>query len=370
LLLAVGTAVDRHRTRKRLAAFVAVAVVSITFSLTALFVAAAVFGGLVLVAALDRAWRWAAEVVVAGVAVAVLMGAYLAAVVLPHLHTALNHYWAPYYLRGSLSFMAHVSWRRLGRLEHALAIPSPVFVAFFIAGIVALYWLRARALAFAVPGLWVEMALMGRLSKYPFLDERTSHFLLITSLVVVAIGAVATVFAIGTMLARVNRIVAWVSCGALALVLASLFASGVGPYLYDLHIPHEDLRAQTEYIAAHRHAGDVILVDYTASFGLAYYWPHPRLEFRSNQTGQAFEVHVEGIRAVYVKERTAGGALSGLERAVRMWRAAPAGSRLFIVRTHVDIFDVKNWQAAFDRLHLRPKPVPVGIEQPLVLTKR
>jgi len=88
LLLAVGTAVDRNRTRKWLAALVAVAVVAIAFSLTALFVAVAVFGGLVLSAALDRAWRWTVEIVAAGAAVALLMGAYLAAVVLPHLNTA------------------------------------------------------------------------------------------------------------------------------------------------------------------------------------------------------------------------------------------------------------------------------------------
>ena len=367
LLLAIGGVADRTRTRKLLAIFCVVAVVEGPFSPPAVFVAIAVFGALLVAALLDRSWRWAIEITVAATAVGVVLAAYFAAVVLPHLNNALHNYWSAYYLRGSLAHMAHGSWKRLSTLGGVLAMPPAVFFAFFAAGIVALGRMRARVLAVSVPALWMEMAVLGRLKTYPFLDERTSHFLFVSSLVVIAIGAVALVGTIATMLERVNRVVGLVSAVATAAVLASLFGAGVAPYFYKPHVPHEDLRAPTRYVAAHRGPHDVVLVDYAASYGLAYYWPHAHLTFRPNQTGQAFEVHVVGIQAIYVKHRNADGILSGLQDAVRLWRAAPRGSRLFIVRTHLDIYDVRAWTAAFETLHVKPTSIPVGIEHVLVV---
>jgi hypothetical protein len=367
VLLAIGSAADRTRTRKLLAVFSIVAVVESPFSSTAAFVAIAIFAGLLVSALLDRSWRWAVEIIAAGAAVAVVLAVYFAALILPHLSDALHTYWSSYYLRGSIPHMAHASWRRLGALGDYLAMPPAVFVAFFAAGVVALARLRARALAVSVPVLWIEMALIGRLHKYPFLDERTSHFLLVSSLVVVAIGAVALIYAIATMLERVHRFAGWASGVALGAALASLFGVGVAAHLYELNIPREDVRTETRYVAAHRRPNDVILVDYAANFGVAYYWPHPHLAFRHNQSGQAFEVHVVGIRAVYVEHRTADATLSGLREAVRLWRAAPRGSRLFIVRTHVDDRDRRNWNDAFATLQVKPETIPIGIEKPLVV---
>jgi hypothetical protein len=214
------------------------------------------------------------------------------------------------------------------------------------------------------------MAAMGVLKKYPFLDERTSYFLLVASLVVVAIGAVSLVYAIATVLEPVHRVAGLVSAAVLGAVLASLFGIGVASHFYKLHIPREDLRAETRYVAEHRRPHDVIVVDYAASYGFAYYWPHPRLTFRPNSTGQAFEVRVRGVRAVYVQQRTADAALSALDEAVGLWRAAPRGSRLYIVRTHLNGYDVRNWNAAFDTLHVTPRTIVTGREHPLVITKQ
>jgi len=367
LLLAVGVAVDRTRTRKLLAVFAVVAVVEGPFSSTSAFVAVAVFGGLLVAALLDHEWRWAIEITVAATAAGVVLAVYFAAVVLPHLHTGLQDYWYWYYLRGSLAHMANGSWKRLENLQAFLAMPPAVFLAFFAAGVVALARLRARVLAVAVPVLWIEMAGLGWLKKYPFLDERTSHFLLVSSLVVVAIGAIAVVYAIATMLGRVNRVAGRVAAVAMAAVLASLFGIGVAPYVYGFNIPNEGLRTQTRYVAAHRSPHDVVLVDYAASYGLAYYWPHAHLAFRPDQSGIAFEVHVTGIQAVYVKHRTAEDKLSGLRDAIRLWHAAPRGGRLFIVRTHLSSGDVRDWTAAFDTLHVKPTPIPVGTQHVLVV---
>jgi hypothetical protein len=367
LLLAIGVAVDRTRTRKLLAMFAVVAVAVGPFSSTSAFVAVAVFAGLLVAALLDRAWRWAIEITVAATAAGVVLAVYFAAVVLPHLHSGLQDYWYWYYLRGSLAHMAHGSWKRLENLDAFLAMPPAVFFALFVAGIVALARLGARVLAVSVPVLWIEMALLGRLKKYPFLDERTSHFLFVSSFVVVAIGAIATVYAIGTMLEQVNRVAGQVSVVVMAAVLASLFGIGVAPYLYGFNIPYEGLRTQTRYVAAHRGPHDVVLVDYAASYGLAYYWPHAHLAFRPNQSGLAFEVDVVGIRAVYVRHRTAEDKLAGLRDAMRLWHAAPRGSRLFIVRTHLSSGDVRDWSAAFETLHVKPTPIPVGAQHVLVV---
>jgi hypothetical protein len=76
-----------------------------------------------------------------------------------------------------------------------LSLPTIAFVALVVAGCVALARLGHRVPAIAVAVLWVEMIGAGALRRYPFLDLRTSHFLVVVSLVCAAVGAVAVVVA-------------------------------------------------------------------------------------------------------------------------------------------------------------------------------
>ncbi len=120
------------------------------------------------------------------------------------------------------------------------------------------------AAALTIPVLWLEMLLLGLLHRYPFLDQRTSHFLLVLSIAVVAIGVADAAF----RLATVRR-----ALGVLFLVAAAgLYFSGVSEYVGEPSIPAEDVRSQVRYIEANRTEGDTILISVLGGWGFAYYW--------------------------------------------------------------------------------------------------
>jgi len=124
------------------------------------------------------------EVLITGVMTGVALAAFFFAVIVPNTNEKLRDYWDRYYLTGSPSHILHTAWTRLSALHPALGMRAIVFVVLFAAGIVVLVSLQARAVAIAAAVLWIEMVLAARLRRYPFLDQRTSHFLLVSSLVV------------------------------------------------------------------------------------------------------------------------------------------------------------------------------------------
>ena len=189
-LLAIGAWAERAPRRSRLLWLAGAAIIAVPFSSTSAFVSVAMFAGLLAAALVARNLRRAVEVVAAGAIAAVGLGAYLGLVVVPTLNPRLKAYWTTQYLSGSPLHAVPETWDRLARFTTELAMPLPVFILLFLAGIAVLVKLRAHALAVAVPFLWIEMAVLGRLRRYPYLDLRTSHFLFVVSLVVVAIGAV------------------------------------------------------------------------------------------------------------------------------------------------------------------------------------
>ena len=148
-----------------------------------------------------------------------MLGGYFAAAVVPNLSSKVHTYWDNFYLAGTLGHVLYLVWHRLGLLSHFLGMPPGAFIALFVLGIVMLVRLQARALAIALPLMWLEMAIIGRLERYPFLDLRTSQFLLVSSVFVVALGAVGVVLAVGrvvSMVARPLGVVAAVVVGARA----------------------------------------------------------------------------------------------------------------------------------------------------------
>jgi hypothetical protein len=239
-----------------------------------------------------------------------------------------------------------------------------VFIAFFALGIFVLWRMRERALAIAVVALWTELFLAARLQKYPFLNLRISQFLLVTSLVVVAIGAVGLV----RLCARLHVAAAIV----VGVCMAVLFTAGTLKYFYTMPGGSEDVRAQAVYVATHRGPHDVILVNQSANFGFAYYWPHGHVAFQNDDSGQGFAATAVGVGALYVPDESYTSVLLTLQTAVKEWRAAGPDSRLFIVRTHVDRVERGAWRRAFLRLDVlndRHKE-RVGPEALVILMKR
>jgi hypothetical protein len=211
------------------------------------------------------------------------------------------------------------------------------------------------------------MAAMGRLRKYPFLDVRTSHFLLIASFVMVAIGAVGLLLAI----ARVGRVVGprggIILATVVGVFMAACFTSATVRHIDRLEIRGEDVRSGTLAVARRRTAHDVILVSFAARYGFSYYWPHGHLVFHSDSSGQGFWPEVSGLGAIYAQGRNDAFVLAALQAAVTKWKAAPRGSRLLIVRTHLSAGEIVAWHKAFDALGLTPHRENLGGDLLLVV---
>jgi hypothetical protein len=369
LLLAVGAWAERAGTRRSLVALGLVAVVAVPFSSTTLFVAVAVLLGLFVAACIDRAWPRAREVAVAGVVIGGALIAYFAVVVVPNVNEHLRNYWESQYLRGSFGSTLEVAWQRFMRIEDLLGVPALVFVALFVLGLVVLARLRATSLAVALPLLWVEMIVVGRAQRYPFLDQRTSHFLLVASLVVVALGAVGLVGALSRLWLTTRPLLGTGIAAVVAITLAAVFFVDFHPYVRVLNVPFEDVRSETLAVAARRQRNDVVLVNSAGNFGFGYYWPHAHLTFHTDDSGQGFAAQVTGIGAIYAGGRDYAHIAAAVGQAVDRLRASPPGSRLYIVRTHMDLADADLWQEAFDAHHLVPREDVVGIEPVLVLDR-
>ncbi len=371
LLFGLGARADRLETRGALALFSVVAVLSIPFSSTALFVTMAVLAGLFASACMRRSVRRAREIVIAGVLSGAALVGYVALAVAPNVNDKLREYWQAQYLRGSLGGTLSLVWKRIDHLAPFLAMPGPVFVAFFLLGVVVLVRLRAYALAVAVPALWVEMIVLGRAERYPFLDVRTSHFMLASSLIVVALGAVGLVGAISRLWLTKHPVLGTGAAVVVGVTLAVLFGVGARPYVRYNGLPAEDVRAETRAVVDRRQPGDVILVSSTANFGFAYYWPHAHLTFHvDDETGQGFRASVAHANAIYVRSRDYPDVLAGVRAAVARLRASSEGSHLYIVRSHMNRQDALTWEHAFATVQVTPQEDVVGLEPLLVLDRK
>ncbi len=355
-ILAIGAVTDRHE-QFPLRWLVVASLIAVLVSSTSAFVTAAMFGGLLVSAASRRRRERVREVFIAGAVTGALLWAYLAFVVNPKLSVGLHAYWTPSYLSGSPVHVLHAAWNRLDALAPQLAMPAIVFVVLFLAGIYELVRLHARALAASVPALWIEMLVVGRLRKYPFLDLRTSQFLLISSLVVVAIGAVGLVRIADARLHVAGAV-------ALAAAFGLLFTAGSLKYVHRIGIAAEDVKAQTEYVAEHRAVGDVILVNSSGNFGFSYYWPHGRTVLHRDSSGAGFRASVAGVDAVFAPDRTYVAIRDALRKAVQR---RLSGGRLFIIRTHLSPPEIVAWRRAFATLAEAPTKEPVGREPLLVV---
>jgi hypothetical protein len=359
LILTITARVDRRSEPAPTWWLAAVSVATIPFSSTASFVAVAAFAGLLGSALWTRSRRRIVEVVVVGAVTGVILVAYFAAFVLPNDNAAVRDYWNDFYLRGAPWTMLHDGWTRLSGLHLWLGMPAIAFAFFFVAGVVGLARLGARGPAIAIPFLWLEMIVLARVRRYPFLDRRTSHFLLVLSMAVVAIGAVGLIDAVFRW-KRVTGVVVGIG-------LSAGFVAGFATHVDVLEISNEDSRSLTTYVAEHRTPRDVILVSAGAAFGFSFYWPHGRLVAVSADTAEGFRTGVAGLHAVYADGSTNEDVLSALRVADARRRAAGPGSRLFVVASHVLAPELRAWNRAFAQLDLHPRTVSVGPEPLLIV---
>ncbi len=199
------------------------------------------------------------------------------------------------------------------------------------------------------------MLALSALKRYPLLDLRTSTFLL----VIVAVTAAVGVCGICTLVARRSVVAGGVL--AVAAIVASV--TQTHGYMRSHRIPNEDVRTQVRYIAEHRSAADVILVNLSSNWGFAYYWHLDRPSRRSNaNVAQGYVAFFPGDpRIVVADDRTPAGVSAALAQAVRELAQRPEG-RIWLVRTHVIATEAAAWRSALQDRGLTAEPTgPAGL---------
>jgi hypothetical protein len=358
VVLTITAAVDRSPGRP--VWWLAVTgLVVLPFSSASAFVTVAAFAGLLGSALIARQARRVIEVLVFGGIAGVGVAAYYATLVIPQTYDALHEYWSAWYLTGGPAEMARTGWARWIALNHWFAMPAWLLTALAVAGLVTLARLRAYAVVIAFVLLWIEVAVVARAELYPFLDRRTSHFLLVPTLVIAAIGFAALVQLVYRW---------WRPAAVVVTIVAGIaFFAGTRDHIDKLGIPDEVAREQAEYVAANARPNDVVVVNRLGSYAFSYYWP-AGLTTHLKPAG-SFNAEAKDLNAVYTVGRTQAEIFDAVREAVERWRAQPRGSRLFIVRSHVSDTEANVWQLAFARLGLHPPKELPNAATPLVFER-
>jgi hypothetical protein len=373
ILLALAAWTESGWSRRRLAITVAAVPLGLLVSHVTAIATVAVFGGLVLVALVQRRWRRAAEAGVASAVAAAILAVIYAGISGRNRSEALVNYWIAYFpavgqLPGYLS--SHIK-----PLLPLFGLPSVLLLVLIVAGLVVLAWRGAYSVLVAILLLPLLSVVLGVAHIYPLLDVRTSHFLLVTVAAVSGLGVVGIAFGLTALAGRVLRAGGRTPV-AVALTLAALagFAlSNVDWYRFDgrrAGIPvttpmtTEDIRDATAFVRTHRAAQDVVLLSYQARYGVAFYWNDAPLEPQlvPNSVGW-----VPALPAGVPFVLSAGTKPDDVAAAVRQALAKAAangpGARIWLIRTHWT-GEVAGWTAALAGKQTR---VMTGGVEPVVL---
>ncbi|GAA4460322.1 hypothetical protein [Phytohabitans houttuyneae] len=370
-LLALAAWAESRWSYRRLAVFAGCAVAAMFFSHPALLVGGAGLGAFVLVALHRRArddLRVALRVAAAGWLV---MAACYLTVSRRGQIESLETYWDDYFLSftSGPSLPSYLG-ARLDELGDLFGLPWPVFALLAAAGVATMAKTGRPVAAATMAALPAGVVVAGYLRAYPVLDQRTSHFLLVASAVSAGIGVVGAARLAASLLQRrrpgVTAAVAAAAVTAFALANAGWFRYYAPPGIYPRQPDafaagylRYDIRDQVRYVEAHRRPGDVVLVNSWGNFGFAYYWrPDAPTFVRDTDFGNGWAAgYRDSARIVVAAERDEPALADALARAESL--LAPGG-RIWLVRTHLEFFELAGWQEA-----LRDRPVewiPVGPE--------
>jgi hypothetical protein len=368
VVLGLACRVEATRRRRNVVQLAVGSVIAMLFSTTSVFVVVAVFTSLTIIAFASRDRDRIRDMLVTASAVAAAIACYFAVVIIPNDIGSLREFWKGHYLSPVPTQAAASTFYRLHALSPVLAMPALLLVALVVVGCGVLVHLGRPATALTIPVLWVEMVVVAVAKRYPFLEARTSHFLLIVSLTTATIGFVGVLAA----LASFRRVFA----ASVALVAAAGYVYGAEPYIRAHSIKNEDVRSQVEYIAHHRQAGDVIVVNFPGSYGFSYYWSGGHTDYMKDPTvSMGFITRVANLdRVVYANGFTTADTTKAMRRALRL-ADAQTTSRIWIVRSHLAVLETATrlderdaWNASFLALNLQPVALHVGPE-PLLLVQ-
>ncbi|MGD0065283.1 MAG: hypothetical protein ABSB76_17770 [Streptosporangiaceae bacterium] len=352
LVLALTSRVERKWSRPGLAALSVAVWGGMLFSDASAFVGVAAFGAMCVVQLARRAWRRLAEVAAVGAGTAVLMLGVYEGFDVRATVPGLTAYWSNYYLPVGDGLHADIRFLT-SHLSPVVAYfgLGPVWLALplVLAGLVTIFRLGRPGTALAALVLWPEMLAVSAAKKYPFLDLRTSTFLIAVTVAVAAIG----VAGVCSLLRPWFR--GTLAAGLAALAVAG-FVIGAQPYVRSHNIPNEDVRDQARYVAAHAARGDVIVVNLNSNWGFAYYWPTGVPDRRADPAVlQGYEAYFPDQPDIVVaRTRDSAGVDAALSQAVARQHAC---GRIWLVRTHVTPAEQLAWIAALRQQKLTAAPV-------------
>ncbi|MDT4938207.1 MAG: hypothetical protein QOG80_1878 [Pseudonocardiales bacterium] len=340
IVLTLTSRVEKDWSRRNLGLLTGAIVGGMLFSHTTAFVGVAAFVALIATQALRRAWRTCLETSAAAAAaalgMAVVYEAWDARAVVP----GLTDYWRPYYLPVGTGF-GHFFTLRWKEIHEYLGLgPLWLAVPLVLAGVATITRLGRPATALAIGVLFVEMPVVSMLHRYPYLDVRTSTFLLVVSEVVAAIGVVG----IGVAVRRWLRV--W---GAVGLAVAAVVALTIGSarFARTQTVPLENVAQQVDYVNTHRAPGDVIVVNGASTFSFAYYWrpDQPTIEPSRQSVQKYLNGYPRQPGIVMIDGRTCAAVSGGLATGLRQIAAVP-GTKLWLIRTHVNTNEAACWYQA------------------------
>jgi hypothetical protein len=353
-VLALTSRLERAWSWPGLAALSAVAGGGMLLSDASGFAGAAAFVALCVIQLARRSWRRLAAAAAAGAATAILIIGVYKAFDARAVGPAFTAYWSSAFLpagQGLHADMTFVALRFSAAGTYFGLGPAWLALPAALAGLFTIFRLGRPATALTVVVLWPLMLTLAAARRYPFLDLRTSTFLFAITAAVAAIGVAGACSLLPRGLGGTLPVL-------LSLAAAAAFLIPARPYVRSHLIPHEDVRYQARYVAAHAVHGDVILVNLNSSWGFAYYWPAGAPARRADAVVlQGYEPYFPGEPDIVVaRNRNSAGVDAALAQALALARQHACG-RIWLVRTHVHPTEQKAWQIALRQRKLTTTPV-------------
>ncbi|MBX7268693.1 hypothetical protein KIF24_23505 [Micromonospora sp. Llam7] len=276
-LLALACWTERSWSRGRLAVTVAAVAVGMLLSHTTAIVAPCVFGGLLLAPVVRRQWARAVEAATAGLVAGVAVAAVYLGVSASGNNDAMVDYWTAYF-PAPTELPGHLA-ARIGALLPLLGVPGWILAVLLLVGVSTLARRGRPGTAVAVLLLPVAVSALGIARIYPLLDSRTSHFLLVVTILLAGVGA-AGLADLVALAARARALrplaVATVTCailiGGYAVANHRWYRfDGHEPGVWRSHMAMTGIGTATRHVAAHAGPHDIVVVSATAWFGFTLY---------------------------------------------------------------------------------------------------
>jgi hypothetical protein len=358
IMLALAAWTEASWSRRRLGAMIVVVALSSSLSSITVITTLCAFGGLFLVALARRQWRRLLEVTVAGVVAGAIAVMVLFTTAARGNNQQLQDYWRDYFPNvGQLpSFIRHQANGLLPLLGATRPLDALVLAIAGVLGVVTVFrWNRPSA-GVAIILLPMVAVVLGVAKKYPLLDLRTSQYLFVAIAATIGLGMAGTAAFLAGLVRRHTPRRQVVVAAALSVLAVGFFGlvnhrwyrfaglkAGVD---YRTTQTREDTRGAVEYLHAHMAPNDVVVVSAMARYGFGFYWNTDPIRLVKIPGANAIGFTVgfpTQPSIVPVSTLAAADIRRALDQAFSLAQQRGAGSRVWLVRSHVQPDELQAW---------------------------